>query len=363
MQTEKSWWFLDTLVIEHSVGGDRNVFVFEQLLPEGASPPLHVHHALDDSFFALEGKVVFRRGDEVFLAEPGRWVSVPSGTPHTFRVVGGPARILLVHDDSSFRDLVHDLGEPATQRVLPPSTGGPGLERLSRALVEHDSHVVGASMTEAEALAFVASPAGAVPIARSVVKAAAPDLHRRAAATFGTLVHSIRDDQWQLPTPCAAWDVRALVNHVVAENRWVPVLFAGRRVADVGDQLDGDLLGPDPQAAWDDSLAAAAEAINHDGAMVQTVHLSIGDVPGEEYVTQLVADVVVHAWDLARAIGGDENLDASLVQAAAAWFSGVVEFARQAGIVGPPLHVPDTADPQTKLLADLGRDASQPAQH
>ena len=95
--------------------------------------------------------------------------------------------------------------------------------------------------------------------------------------------------------------------------------------------------------------------------MVQTVHLSMGDASGEEYITQLVADLVVHSWDLARAIGGNETLDASLVQAAAAWFSGVAEPARQAGIVGPPLPVPDTADPQTKLLADFGRDASQPA--
>lgn len=70
ISTDRTWWFLDTLVIEHQVAGDRNVFVFEQLLPEGASPPLHVHDVLDDSFFALEGKIVFRRGDEVFLAEP-----------------------------------------------------------------------------------------------------------------------------------------------------------------------------------------------------------------------------------------------------------------------------------------------------
>jgi len=193
------------------------------------------------------------------------------------------------------------------------------------------------------------------------VNATALDLHRRAAAVFGMLVHYVRDDQWEAPTPCAEWDVHALVNHVVGENRWVPLLFAGRTVADVGDLLDGDLLRPDPQTAWDDSLAAADRAISQNGAMVQTVQLSVGDVSGEEYVTQLVADLVVHAWDLARAIGGNETLDASLVRAAAAWFSGVAELAHQAGIVGPPVPVPDTADPQTKLLAAFGRDALRPA--
>ena len=70
------------------------------------------------------------------------------------------------------------------------------------------------------------------------MKGTALDLHRRAAAVFGTLVHSVRNDQWEAPTPCAAWDVYALVSHVVGENRWVPLLFAGRTVADVGDLLE-----------------------------------------------------------------------------------------------------------------------------
>ena len=155
MPSESMWWFLDTLIIEHPVAGSRGVFVLEQVLPEGASPPLHVHDGLDDSFFALDGRIVFRRGDEMFLAKAGSWVSVPKGTPHTFRVMGGPARTLLVHDNSSFRDLVHDVGTRASLRALPQPTGGPGLERLSQALVDHDSRVVGASMSEAEARGFL----------------------------------------------------------------------------------------------------------------------------------------------------------------------------------------------------------------
>jgi len=145
------WWFLDTLVIEHELNDAQDVFVFEQLLPEGASPPLHVHDGLDDSFYLLDGRMVVRRGDELFLAAPGSWVSVPRGTPHTFRVVDGSARMLLVHDDASYRDLVHDVGVPAGRPTLPEPSGGPGLERLAQALVDHDSRVVGPSMSEDEA--------------------------------------------------------------------------------------------------------------------------------------------------------------------------------------------------------------------
>jgi quercetin dioxygenase-like cupin family protein len=149
------WWFLDTLVIEHELDDARDVFVFEQLLPEGASPPLHVHDGLDDSFYLLDGRIVVRRGDELFLAEAGSWVSVPKGTPHTFRVLDGSARMLLVQDDASYRDLVHDVGTPAGRPTLPEPTGGPGLERLAQALVDHDSRVVGPSMSEDEARSFL----------------------------------------------------------------------------------------------------------------------------------------------------------------------------------------------------------------
>ena len=62
------------------------------------------------------------------------------------------------------------------------------------------------------------------------------DLYRRALAEFGRRVHAVRPDQWGCPTPCQDWEVRELVNHLVAEQLWVPPLMAGRTVGqgDVG---------------------------------------------------------------------------------------------------------------------------------
>src|SRR6266508_2731945 len=75
-------------------------------------------------------------------------------------------------------------------------------------------------------------------------------LHARALERYGQLVQAIRDDQWNHPTPCTEWDVRVLVNHLVSENLWMPPLLEGKTIADVGDSLDGDLLGDDPKATW-----------------------------------------------------------------------------------------------------------------
>jgi uncharacterized protein (TIGR03086 family) len=179
--------------------------------------------------------------------------------------------------------------------------------------------------------------------------------YRRASAAFGEGVRRVQPDAWNLPTPCASWSVHDLVNHVVGENVWAVELFAGRTVAEVGSQFDGDLLGDDPTATWDASAAAALACVERPGAMESTVHLSFGDFSGAAYVEQLVADLLIHGWDLARATGGDESLDADLVAATAAWFADWEDGYRGAGAIGPRRSVVD-ADATASLLAAFGRD-------
>jgi hypothetical protein len=45
------------------------------------------------------------------------------------------------------------------------------------------------------------------------------------------------------PTPCAEWNLRELLNHVVAGNWWAARLASGATIAQVGTELDGDQLG------------------------------------------------------------------------------------------------------------------------
>ena len=105
----------------------------EMVLPVGSAPPLHVHHDLDDTWYILEGEMAVRCGDQETIVGAGHWVSMPRGVPHAFRVVGDrEARILLVHDNATFLDLIRDLGVPprargvpATERIVPPSPSFP----------------------------------------------------------------------------------------------------------------------------------------------------------------------------------------------------------------------------------------------
>lgn len=179
-------------------------------------------------------------------------------------------------------------------------------------------------------------------------------LHRRAIGSFTERAAAIDDGQWHAATGCGDWSVRDLVNHVVTGNREVPPVLAGGRGADVPG-LSDDLLGDEPKRAAEEAGAAAAAAIEADGAFDGIKHPRHGDFPGEAYAWQRFTENLIHGWDLAHATGGDETLDPELVAACTAFFDQAEDVYRQAGFVGPRTPAPEGADAQTLLLARFGR--------
>ena len=178
-------------------------------------------------------------------------------------------------------------------------------------------------------------------------------IYHRTVECWATRLNSVRDHQWDGPTPCAGWTVRDLVNHVVAEDLWTVPLMEGRTIAEVGSRLDGDRLGPDPIAS---GLEAAKEAVSVVAERLprgEMVHLSSGDESPAEYVWQLAADHLVHAWDLAAATGGDTRLEPHLVTQVAGWFARHEDTYRSTGAIGP--RTASTGEAQADLLAAFGR--------
>lgn len=180
-------------------------------------------------------------------------------------------------------------------------------------------------------------------------------LYHRTVECWATRVNGVSEDQWDAPTPCAGWTVRDLVNHVVGEDLWTVPLMEGQTIDQVGDRLEGDLLGDAPVASALDAAKEAVSVVAERLPSGHRVHLSYGDEEADEYVRQLAADHLVHAWDLAVATGADARLDPHLVAAVGAWFRDREEIYRSAGAIGP--RVPGTGDPQADLLAAFGRRA------
>jgi uncharacterized protein (TIGR03086 family) len=183
------------------------------------------------------------------------------------------------------------------------------------------------------------------------------ELYRRSLDGFLATLDRVGPQDWSRPTPCPAWDVRSLVNHVVYEDRWSVPLIEGRTIAEVGDRFEGDLLGDDPIGAALDAAKQAEAAVAAPGALDRTVQLSFGDTPATEYVWQLLAEHLVHGWDLATGLGADRRLDPEVVRACAGWFAEREQLFREAEAIGPRVPVSADADEQERLLSAFGRDS------
>jgi uncharacterized protein (TIGR03086 family) len=184
-----------------------------------------------------------------------------------------------------------------------------------------------------------------------------PEVHARALDATHRYVAGVAPDQWGLQSVCAEWTVRELVNHIVTGNYWAYELGGGKSIEEVGDVLDGDVLGSDPSRAYDDSALVAAAVFREPGAMERPCAVSYGPVPGSVYCGHRLIEAVIHGWDIAKSTDQDTTLDPELVEAV--WIVGEpqIDLLAPSGMFGVTRTVPDDADRQTKVLAILGRQA------
>lgn len=170
---------------------------------------------------------------------------------------------------------------------------------------------------------------------------------------FGENVKAVPADHWEAPTPCTDWSVRDLVNHVTGEHLWAPHLLRGETIAQVGDRYDGDVLGESPVAAWE-RAAEASRAAWLSASPDDVVHLSFGDNPALEYGQQMLADLLIHGWDLARGAGLDETLEPAAVAKVLIYMQANAKSWEAAGIFAPPVKI-DSDAPASRVLALSGR--------
>jgi uncharacterized protein (TIGR03086 family) len=177
-------------------------------------------------------------------------------------------------------------------------------------------------------------------------------LQKQAHREFGVRLGQVTD--WDAPTPDTDWSVRDLVGHVVEEQQWVPHLLAGSSVAEAQRRIQP--LGDDLRAEWRLYSLAATSAWDA-AAPDAPVSLSFDTVAAHEYLRELVSDVTIHSWDLARAVGADETLDDDLVAAVWTVFEPQRDTLAASGLFAAPVPLPADASLQVRLLALTGRDA------
>lgn len=175
------------------------------------------------------------------------------------------------------------------------------------------------------------------------------DRYRKVAAGFTQRVGAVPEDAWDNPAPCEGWVARDVVGHLVT---WLPSFFYERWDL----RADPPSASDHPAVAWA-ALDATLQASLDDPTIAEATRPTpMGDSTFAAAVDMVATpDVLIHTWDLARATGLDERLDADEVHD---WFVGMEpsdELLRSSGHYGPRVPVADDADEQTKLLAFLGR--------
>jgi uncharacterized protein (TIGR03086 family) len=180
------------------------------------------------------------------------------------------------------------------------------------------------------------------------------ELFQRAQAQFTDRVDAVEPGQWE-DEALPGWTVADLVAHLVSEHLWVPPLLAGEPYAQgrFPDETT-DLLGDDPFTGWETAADGSLSAFAEDDALMRTVHLERGPTPATEYILEMTADLVVHAYDLAAATDGDTELDGELVTAALVYAEGLHEDGVP-DLIDPPLAVAPSAPPLVRLLGRYGR--------
>ena len=180
------------------------------------------------------------------------------------------------------------------------------------------------------------------------------ELFQRAQAQVTDRVDAVGTGQWDAVARPGR-TVADLVADLVADQLRVPALLAGEPAGSVptdGVPTQTDvLLAGDPLGTWEAAADAALTAWAQPGAVDRTVQLDGGPAAAADHLAALTTDLTVHAWDIARATGGDLALDEELVAAGVAQ----VERGRAAGLVDPAPPVRAGADPLVRFLTALGR--------
>jgi uncharacterized protein (TIGR03086 family) len=168
--------------------------------------------------------------------------------------------------------------------------------------------------------------------------------HRQAVDGFSQRVDAA-GGRWDAPSPCEGWTAREVVDHVTGNHRMIVERLGG-----------ADAPGPtgDPSADWVAARDAALTVLEQ-ADLSQVVEGPMGPMPAEIVCGIMTNDVLVHTWDLARAVGADEALPVDLVEGAYAALLPFDDLLRQSGFFGPKLEVSEAASTQDRLLAFLGR--------
>ncbi len=176
-----------------------------------------------------------------------------------------------------------------------------------------------------------------------------------ACASSREVMANVRTDQMQNSTPCAAWDVAGVINHLVGGQQFFVAGMTGQPPSEGQDWASGDYM-----AAWDEGVANSIATFQAEGALEGVVKMPFGEMSGAAVMGLATNDTFTHGWDLAKATGQSTDLNSELA-------TGILAQSREniqdsfrgpegAAPFGLEKSCPDDASAADQLAAFLGRE-------
>jgi len=173
----------------------------------------------------------------------------------------------------------------------------------------------------------------------------------RSAAVASAVVAGVRPDQLDEPTPCTDWTVRQLLNHLVGGTVRFADAMAGAPMSDpTAGYLTDDLAGD-----FDRSVGRLRDLFAEPDGLTRLVPTPFGERPGAFLASLRANEMLLHAWDLARATGRPTDLDPELAEHSLADFRRLRAAGGGDGMFDEVQPIPDDAPAADRLAAYTGR--------
>ena len=182
-----------------------------------------------------------------------------------------------------------------------------------------------------------------------------------ATRRMAEVVAGVPDDLLDGPTPCPAYALGDLLDHV--SGLAVAFRMAADKAYPEGESTppSGDVasLGDGWRTRIPRDLELLAEAWRSPEAWTGRTEVGTAQLPGELAGLVALDELVIHGWDIARATGQDYECDRASLEAV---HGLLVQFAApgqeqmRSGLFGPVVDVPSDASLLARVIGLTGRD-------
>lgn len=174
---------------------------------------------------------------------------------------------------------------------------------------------------------------------------------RQAIDQTGSVLARLTEDQLHHPTPCADWDVAAVIDHLLGSTSRFVAWIGGQWTRPAGDDL----------AAWKrayhEGTTVLLDTWSAPGAAARTYQGPTGEIAADQMLSIQTTEFLAHGWDLAKATDQLALLHPAMAEQALAMIQGMLPAAARGATrsFAGEVPVPTNAPPYDRLAGYLGR--------